>query len=411
MAKSKPLTCPNCGANISSVDVSTPTVTCPQCKQVITNPLYDKGKDSIVNVIPQDYDRKQFLLKIVEDLENDDKVEALSIDQIPDAKIHMFYVLVYYYNCSYQAPWSGIYFWKEDQGYKDSDGYNVFIKRQQYINGNAMGQKEMLFCDISKADQKKLPQIVIDKALEVCSSGPSEGMVQKHLSELNSEEKKHLGKPNPEEVWNEKALPTLKDFALAEAQSQMDTAVHGDSLQALSKITNLITNRTGISNKNIQFMYQIDNQEVGYVPFIYAEYKLDGKAFYSVAKADKELTGLYCDSPSDHEAEEFVKAHKDMLEDEEQNAGCSSSLIGLGVAAVLYFFLNDTDSAWLIALGVGALVGFIYYKNRQKKLDVRNEEAKLHNQPIKEELNNYLSAKATDRKQRAENARKRIMQQ
>lgn len=104
MKKAKSLTCPNCGANISSVEISNPTVICPQCKQVVSNPLYEQETDIAVNVIPQDYDRKQFLLKIVEDLENDKKVAPQTIDQIPDAEIHMFYLLVYYFDCTYNAP-------------------------------------------------------------------------------------------------------------------------------------------------------------------------------------------------------------------------------------------------------------------------------------------------------------------
>lgn len=409
MKKAKSLTCPNCGANISSVEISNPTVICPQCKQVVSNPLYKQETDIAVNVIPQDYDRKQFLLKIVEDLENDKKVAPQTIDQIPDAEIHMFYLLVYYFDCTYNAPWSGIYWWKEDQGYKNANGTEVFIKRQQFINGDASGRRELLYCDASKETMQKLPKIIIDKALEICNSGPSEGMVSKHLSELSEEEKGQLEVPETESLWNNRALPDLKESAIKEAENQMDSAVHGNNLQTLSIIAHSIINDKGITNKNIQFQYEINNQEVGYVPYVYAKYEIDGIAYYSVAKADKNLTGIFCDSPSDHEAATFVKSHEEKLEDEEKNAGCSSSILGIIIAIISYFCFEDEDSAWLIALGLGIVVGYFYYKYRQKKLDELNEEAHIRNQPIKDELNAFLSAKASDKKDRADNARRRIM--
>lgn len=370
--------CPNCGSNIAITTGMDPTIECHQCHQPLMNPFYD-SKNAIQSfVIPTKLEPVLHRKTIIESLIGNRDVTPNSLNGFSIADINEFFLPVFVFECSYDAPWSARY------GILDAtNGFQNTRYREhgQGESGYLTGNTYALVPANSLSDFPHPVVVLIKQLCEEFDLGSAPNMESVYSCQSVSKEKFWSIDKNLNQSYNLEALAQIKKKVTGKARVQM---------QASSSILTVIDEKVSCKAKTL-------SQKLLYLPISVLHYQVGNDNYYSVLTCENSGTSIVYSHPIGGEEENL---HYLMSQNKKKKQEVDHTVIFSILGAVLIGSIVQLifKNIWCtIVAGVVCfffLMGWITNFYEQK-----NKEIRIYNDSIQDETNKHLENLIEKKKQ------------
>ena len=361
--------CPNCGSNIAISTGMDPTIECHQCHQPLMNPFYDSKSAIQSVVIPTKLEPSLHRKKLIEALIDNNDVTAQALVGFTITKISDFFLPLFVFECSYDAPWSARYgILDATHGMQNARYREKGQGESGYLTGNT-------YVQVPANSLSDFPSPVVKLIKQLCENfdlGSAPNMEPVHSCQSVSKEKFLSINKNLNQTYNHDALASIKSRVKGEAKEQM---------QAASNFT--------VIDEKVSCKVRAHSQKLLYLPISVLHYQIANDDYYSVLTCENSQSSIFYSHPIGGKDEiQQYQLSQNLKKKKESDHAVIFSALGAILAGYLTHLIFE--NMWCTIVVVIICLLFLLGK-LTTYYDEKNKELRDYNDSVQKETNQHLN--------------------